>query len=204
MPERIALMVDGGFLKKKLQQKFNRFPTVTDITSFCNATLQKPALAQAQLLRIYFYDAPPFEGAVTNPLSRVVINLGGTPRAIQNTRLLRSLELEPNFAIRRGTVSCQGWKLGDAALRNISKLPRTIVAGDLVPDLKQKGVDMRIGLDIAWLATKGLVDGIALVTGDSDFIAPMKLARKEGLRIYLETLGHGVYVELKIHADIVL
>ena len=41
-------------------------------------------------------------------------------------------------------------------------------------------------------------------TGDSDFIAAMKLARKEGLRIYLETMNHPVYVELKVHADVLL
>ena len=108
------------------------------------------------------------------------------------------------FAVRRGVVSCQGWKLGDGALRSISKNPRAIAPHDLIPDLKQKGVDMRIGLDMAWLATKRIVEAVVLVTGDSDFIAAMKLARKEGLRIYLETMGHPVYVQLKVHADIVL
>jgi uncharacterized LabA/DUF88 family protein len=204
VPERIALMVDGGFLKKKLCQRNHRDATVQDIAGFCNIVLQKPPLAQAQLFRIYFYDAPPFEGKVTNPLSGAVQNMAGTAQAVQNTQLLRSLELQPNFAVRRGIVSCQGWKLGNAALRAISRQPRAITARDLVPDLKQKGVDMRIGLDIAWLATKRLIDGIALVTGDSDFIAPMKLARKEGIRIYLETMGHPVYIELKVHADILL
>ena len=204
MSEKTALMVDGGFLKKKLQQQYHRDATVQDITAFCTSVMQKPPLAQAQLFRIYFYDAPPFEGTIINPLSRAVTNMAGTPKAIQNVQLLRNLELQPNFAVRRGVVSCQGWKLGSAALRSISRLPRAVVAGDLVPDLKQKGVDMRIGLDIAWLATKRLVDAIALVTGDSDFIAAMKLARKEGIRIYLETMAHPVYVELKVHADIIL
>ena len=204
MSEKTALMVDGGFLKKKLLQRNHRDATVQDITAFCTSVMQKPPLAQAQLFRIYFYDAPPFEGTVTNPLSGVVTNMAGTPKALQNVQLLRSLELQPNFAVRRGVVSCQGWKLGSAALRSISNHPRAVAAGDLVPDLKQKGVDMRIGLDISWLATKRLVDAIALVTGDSDFIAAMKLARKEGMRIYLETLGHPVYVQLKAHADIVL
>jgi hypothetical protein len=32
----------------------------------------------------------------------------------------------------------------------------------------------------------------------------MKLARKKGVRLYLETLGHPVFHELKVHADIVL
>jgi len=204
VPEKLALMVDGGFLKKKLYQRIHHTPTVQEITAFCAAVMQKPALAQAQLLRIYFYDAPPFEGTVTNPLSGAAINMSGTPQAIQNTQLLRSLELQPNFAVRRGVVSCQGWKLGTAALRSLAQHPRAVTANDLVPDLKQKGVDMRIGLDIAWLATKRLVDAIALVTGDSDFIAAMKLARKEGLRIYLETMNHPVYVDLKVHADIIL
>jgi uncharacterized LabA/DUF88 family protein len=197
-------MIDGGFLKKKLQQRNHRIATVQDITGFCMTVLQKPSLAQSQLLRIYFYDAMPFEGTVRHPLSGLITNMAGTPQATQNTQLLRSLELQPNFAVRRGVVSCQGWKLGTAALRSLSRQPRLITAADLVPDLKQKGVDMRIGLDISWLATKRLVDAIALVTGDSDFIAAMKLARKEGMRIYLETMGHPVYVDLKAHADIVL
>lgn len=204
MSEKIALMVDGGFLKKKLYQRNHHDATVSEITAFCNALLQKAPLSQGKLFRIYFYDAPPFQGTVTNPLSRVVTNMAGTPRAVQNVQFLRSLELQPNFAVRRGVVSCQGWRLGTAALRQISRNPRPITANDLVPDLKQKGVDMRIGLDIAWLSTKRIVDAIVLVTGDSDFIAPMKLARKEGIRIYLETMGHPVYSELKVHADILL
>jgi len=203
--EKTALMIDGAFLKVKLQQNLHRFPTVNDITGFCTATMRKAPLTGAQLFRIYFYDAPPYQGAaVTNPLDGSVVNFAGTPRALQNENLLRDLELQPNFAVRRGVVSFQGWKLGDAALAAISAAPRPIAANDLIPDLKQKGVDMRIGLDIAWLATKRIADAIALVTGDSDFVPAMKLARKEGIRIYLETVGHPVYVQLKIHADIVL
>jgi uncharacterized LabA/DUF88 family protein len=204
MSEKIALMIDGAFLKIKLQKIHSRFPTAQDITSFCSNLMQKGPLSSAHILRIYFYDAPPYEGKVENPLSRVVTNYANSAKAIQNTNLHRSLELQPNFAVRRGTVSSQGWKLGGAALKSISRVPRQIVANDLVPDLKQKGVDMRIGLDIAWLSTKRLVDAIILVTGDSDFIAAMKLARKEGIRIYLETMGHPVHVQLKVHADIVL
>ena len=38
----------------------------------------------------------------------------------------------------------------------------------------QKGVDIRIGLDIARIAVKHIVDIIVLVTGDSDFVPVMK------------------------------
>jgi uncharacterized LabA/DUF88 family protein len=73
---------------------------------------------------------------------------------------------------------------------------------DLVPDLKQKGVDMKIGLDVAWLASKSIVERIVLVTSDSDFIPAMKFARREGVQIVLVTMGHRLIKrELKVHAD---
>ena len=103
-----------------------------------------------------------------------------------------------------------GWKLGKTALRSLGNkgegkvAAREVEARDIVPDISQKGVDMRIGLDIATLAIKRTVDVLVLVTGDSDFVPAMKLARKEGLRVYLECLGHPVLRELKAHSDYVL
>ncbi len=46
----------------------------------------------------------------------------------------------------------------------------------LRPDIRQKGVDMRIGLDIASLTLKQQVQVVVLVTADSDFIPAMKFA----------------------------
>ena len=67
------------------------------------------------------------------------------------------------------------------------------------------GPDMRIGLDIASLALKRLVFTVVIVTGDSDLVPAMRFARREGLRVLLDTLGsRSVRPELKIHADLVL
>ena len=196
--------MDGGFVKKKLRQQHRRFPTVHDVTGLCQAILAKAPLQGWELFRIYFYDAPPFERAGVNPISRVRVNFSGTPQAVQNENLLRDLELQPNFAVRRGSLALGGWKLGNTALQALAAAPRPLNANDLVPDFKQKGVDMRIGLDIAWLSLKRIVDGMVLVTSDSDFIPAMKLARKEGIRLFLETLGHPVFRDLKVHTDIIL
>ena len=73
-----------------------------------------------------------------------------------------------------------------------------------MPDISQKGVDIRIGLDIASIALKRLVRSVVLVTGDSDLVPAMKFARKEGLKVYLECMGHRVRPELKAHSDLVL
>ncbi len=204
MAEKAALLIDGGFVKKKLQGSNHRFPTVADVANFVTTTFAKPQLVGVSLFRIYFYDAPPYEGTATNPISGAVTNFSGTPQSSQNQALLQSLELQPNFAVRRGTLTVSGWKLGSAAIRSLAATPRPIAATDLVPDMGQKGVDMRIGLDIAWLSLKRIVDSVVLATGDSDFVPAMKFARREGLRIYLEAMGHAVRRELKVHADIVL
>jgi uncharacterized LabA/DUF88 family protein len=204
MSEKTALLMDGGFVKKKLEQRHHRFPTVADVETFCQATMAKTPLTGATLFRIYFYDAPPLRGTARNPLDGTVTNFSTTLQANRNDQLLQQLELRPNFAVRRGILTHTGWKLGRRALSQLSVTSRPVVGTDLVPNIGQKAVDMRIGLDIAWLSLKGIVDSVVLATGDSDFVPAMKFARKEGVRVYLETMGHGVRRELRVHADIVL
>lgn len=80
----------------------------------------------------------------------------------------------------------------------------TITADHLRPVISQKGVDMRLGLDIAALTLKRQADIIVLVTGDSDFVPAMKFARREGAQIFLAPLGHGIRDSLREHADLVL
>jgi uncharacterized LabA/DUF88 family protein len=204
MAEKIALLLDGGFVKKKLSERLKRFPVHQDILQLCQEILQKPRLADQDLFRIYYYDAPPHEGTARNPIDGSVVDFSNSPQASRNRALIDTLELQPDFAVRRGVLIQGGWKLGSSALRNLAKSPRVLTASDLVPDLKQKGVDIRIGLDIASIALKRVAQILVLVTGDSDFVPPMKLARTEGLKVYLETLGHGVKRDLKAHADYLL
>jgi len=49
-----------------------------------------------------------------------------------------------------------------------------------------------------------MVSVILVVTGDSDLVPAFRFARREGLRVYLDTLGHGVRRDLKAHTDLVL
>lgn len=64
---------------------------------------------------------------------------------------------------------------------------------------------MKIGLDIAWMSSKHTIDKLVLVAGDSDFVAPMKFARKEGILAYLYPMGQStIKMALREHADFVL
>lgn len=62
-----------------------------------------------------------------------------------------------------------------------------MIESDVTLDQRQKGVDMRIGLDIASVTCKKQADQIILISGDSDFVPAAKLARREGkvLILYL-------------------
>ena len=66
---------------------------------------------------------------------------------------------------------------------------------------QQKGVDMKIGMDIASLAYKKQVDQIVLIAGDADFVPAAKLARREGIDFVLDPLGHKIKDDLFEHID---
>jgi uncharacterized LabA/DUF88 family protein len=200
---RYAILLDGGFVIKKLERSLRRFPSGDDIQTLCSEISQHELLRGLELLRIYFYHAPPAKDNLTNPISKERINLSATPIFSKHASLLDKLELTPNFALRLGETVTQEWRLGSGAMKSLLSEQRPVEARDLVPNVTQKGVDLRIGLDIARLALREMVSAIVVVTGDSDLIPAFKFARREGLRVYLHALDHGIRRDLKAHADIV-
>ena len=72
---------------------------------------------------------------------------------------------------------------------------------DFNPALRQKGVDMRIGLDMASITLKRQANVIVLVAGDADFVPAAKLARREGVLFTLDPLWQNVSDDLLEHID---
>jgi len=204
MTGKYAILIDGGFINKKIQSKKKHFPTAEDIINECERIKNLPSLKNLSLLRIYYYHAPPLSEKIENPIDNAVTDLGQSQEFKNSTSLLDKLELKPDIALRLGEVFSSGWKLGYKATKDIAKKNRQIEARDFVPDINQKGVDLRIGLDIARLSLQHFVDVIVVVTGDSDFVPAFKFARREGVRVYLDYMGHGVRRELKAHVDLIL
>lgn len=60
---------------------------------------------------------------------------------------------------------------------------------------------MKIGIDIASLAYKHLVDQIILISGDSDFVPAAKLARREGIDFLLAPMTATIKPSLHEHID---
>ena len=57
-----AILLDGGFVTKVLEQQLHRFPEAADIAHECTRISHLADLAQHDFLRIYFYMLSPFPG----------------------------------------------------------------------------------------------------------------------------------------------
>jgi uncharacterized LabA/DUF88 family protein len=125
---------------------------------------------------------------VHNPFSRESIDFGATAAFRENLTLHKKLACEAFFANRLGELSFEGWA-PKGGLRKVKDGNVVLTGRDVKPLISQKGVDMRIGLDM---------------TSDSDFVPAMKFARREGAQVLLITLGHGVKESMRMHADVVI
>jgi uncharacterized LabA/DUF88 family protein len=108
-------------------------------------------------------------------------------------------------ALRLGQISdVRHWAIKAEAMQDIVKGKRmhdTLGPDDVQLDVKQKGVDMRIGVDVASRAYKKLVDRIVLVAGDADFVPAAKLARREGIDFVLDSMHAHINDALYEHID---
>jgi hypothetical protein len=145
---RAAVLLDGGFVTKKLSVLLGRFPLGSDVVELATRLMGHTRLAGVEVFRIFYYDAPPMNGTKENPVDGSLFDFGAHPTYNRNQALQESLAVTADFAVRRGETVFHGWRLRPRALRELTKSPRALSAADLVPDVTQKGVDLRIGRDV--------------------------------------------------------
>jgi uncharacterized LabA/DUF88 family protein len=197
-----SIMLDGGFVKRKVGSAAK--PAMSqDVVRLTRAIRAHALLASHRLHRIYFYDAAPSAEIIQNPFSKERTDFSLTRAYRANEVMHDQLACESFFANRLGELSFDGWT-PKKDLRKTTEESLTLRSDDIKPVVNQKGVDMRIGLDMASLSLKKLSSVIVLVTGDSDFVPAMKFARREGSQVILVTLGHGVKDSMRHHADAVI
>ncbi|WP_419951003.1 hypothetical protein [Candidatus Palauibacter sp.] len=215
---RFAILVDGDYMKKQLESTLKRFPTVqdfraerrifyytADVSSMLTPTFTLSP-GRSSVHRIFYYTADPYDGTQSNPL-RGAINFATSRTHQQNTALIEQLEREDDVAVRRGVVVPRSGLAVDKPFhKSTDQTTRTNAA--LAPPPISVPISSRkastIGLDIATLALKRLVTDIVVVTGDLDMVPAFKLARTEGLRVYVDMMGAGGRRKLRVHSDRVL
>ena len=208
-PNRLAVLLDGEWIRKTLYEGGNPSPSPHDLANVVHEITERSSdLSDYKIYRVFYYTARPLGSKAKHPLTGKEIDFKKTSVYKANQQFISQLELQPNFAIREGQLRIRGWKIKEP-IAPTSSTPMqsyqiTIGPDDMVPNIQQKGVDICIGVDLAVLATKRLVSSVLIITGDTDMIPAFKLARTEGLRVYLATLGVQVRSELRAHADVVI
>jgi uncharacterized LabA/DUF88 family protein len=184
--KKTALLIDAGWFLKGLADQISvKWPSAKQVCTAVKSTL----LETEDLYRIFYYDCRPFDGTVTNPISGASDDFTKKPAFAGRNKFLDAMEQEEFVALRLGELKMQGWDIRPTfknSLQNgaVSKMTED----DMHPNFKQKGVDMKIGIDVASLAFKRIVDRIVLFSNDADMIPAMKLARREGVQIFLAQL----------------
>lgn len=204
MTAKVNILIDGGFFIQKFKERTGKMPTADDIeaeVATIMAETQKKTGSDCKdvLFRVYYYDCTPFDGKVKKPGDTKETDYSLTKAYSVKQMVLKNIAQKERFAVRLGELSFDGW--------NENKIIDSTTGKETIeyfPKLRQKGVDMKVGLDMAYMALKRIVDKVVLVAGDSDFVAPMKFVRKEGIQVYLYSMGHKVKSQLVEHSDFVI
>ena len=206
--KKTAILIDGGFYKKRaftIYGKQTPEEQVEKLISHCYKHLRHKG-EHTDLYRIFYYDCPPLDKKVVHPLTGETIDFKTKDSYKDNMAFLDLLRHKRKVALRLGKLSGNGsdFILPAYNVRKICNGTLTfdkLKESDFKLDIRQKGVDMRIGIDIASLSFKHQVDQIVLIAGDSDFVPAAKTARREGIDFVLDPMWNQISSDLMEHID---
>lgn len=222
MDIKVAVLVDGSFFLKRLEFfKRKYYPSLPELTpeqtvQILSTTIKRHLNGGGKdiyqhLYRVFYYDSPPLDIKAHYPLlepgetNKRVIDFSKDPKGIHRNKILDELKKQRKFALRLGTIKHdKQWKLTDNALNELLEGKRNfsdLTNNDFYYSMRQKGVDIKLGVDVSTLAQGKLVDKIVLIAGDSDFVPAAKLARVSGVDFVLDALRNNIDPTLHEHID---
>lgn len=207
--KKTAILVDGGFYRRRAQKKNGEKTSLQraeELDSYCRRHLTEKHGRVHDLYKIFYYDCPPINKKVYHPFLKTQIDFSKSELNVWMTEFLSELKKHRKFALRMGKLAdnqaCYTLRVDIVKRLCLGKLSfEDLKEEDFMLKVDQKGVDIKIGLDIASLAYKKQVDQIVLISGDSDFVSAAKLARREGIDFILDPLGANIKEDLFEHID---
>lgn len=202
----VAILVDGGFYRRRAAKLFGEKgprERADELIQYCQRHVRR---ANGTLYRIFYYDCPPSEKVIYHPLTKKSVNLRKSDEYRWMVDFHREIVERRKVAFRRGEQleSQTGYQLRRDSLKALLSDRITLAElteADFTLDITQKGVDMRMGLDIAALAAQGRVDQIVMIAGDSDFVPAAKHARRSGIDFILDPMWNDISQSLNEHID---
>ncbi len=160
----LAILIDGAYLDRVAEDDFHARIDYRKLIPAIHKAVADDTAEPLSLLRTYYYNALPFRS--NNPAEDEAARYSSVARFFDFLGRL------PKFEVR----------LGNLALRGSDSSGR--------PILEQKQVDVLLALDIVLLSTRRVVTHLAIITGDSDLLPAVRVAREEGASIWI---FHGPY-----------
>ena len=205
---KTAILVDGGFYRRRAFVAYgDKTPSerADELYAYCKRHLKTHG-ENNELYRIFYYDCPPMTRQIFHPLTQKNVNFAKSDTYTWATNFFDELKKKRKVALRMGELAEQQahYILKNNKLNQLIRGQITVqdlTEKDFLFNVEQKGVDMRIGLDIASLSYKKQVDQIVLISGDSDFVSAAKLARREGIGFILDALHTNIKPNLFEHID---
>jgi uncharacterized LabA/DUF88 family protein len=206
---RVAILVDLSFFLmryRKLKHTSNQPLVAADVAKQVWSTARAHVDKDTdQIYRILVYDCRPLHKKAHNPISKKPVDFSQTETYRFRNELHAALVCMRKVALRLGELASRSrWVIKENPTKEL--LAGRITANqlkesDVEYDVRQKGVDIKIGIDIASIAYKKLADRVVLITGDADFVPAAKLARREGLDVVLDPLWAPIAPSLNEHID---
>ena len=206
---KVAILIDGGFFLKRVYRlcKPEERNKVASVKKFINILCVEHARRlDQQIYRVFFYDCPPIDAGLHNPLSDKFVKFKESPLYKFKMELFEELRTMRKMALRLGRLNYDSsWQIVPEKVKDLLK--KRITVDDLDPDsdvkpcFRQKQVDMKIGIDIASMVLKKQVQTIVLVAGDGDFVPASKFARREGVDFILDPMWAPINPDLNEHVD---
>lgn len=205
---KTAILVDGGFYRRRAQKVFGDIPAqqrAIELANYCKRHLNSHG-ENNELYRIFYYDCPPTSKRIYHPLLKKQIDFSKTELYTWMNQFLNELKKKRKFAIRLGKLAEEQahYTIRPDIIKKLCNGTidfSNLTEDDFCIEIDQKGVDMKIGLDIASISYKKQVEQIILISGDSDFVSAAKLARREGIDFILDPLGAPIKPDLFEHID---
>lgn len=205
---KTAILVDGGYYRKRaiaLWGKRSADERADELFRYCMLHISEPDEPR-DLYRIFYYDCCGLMRQMAHPLTGAVIDYSTCAGTKWTKDFFDNLATKRKVAIRRGELAENQAEfiLKPSALNDLLRGKRTVdelTIGDFRLDVKQKGVDMRIGLDAASIAMGKLATQIVLIAGDSDFLPVAKIARRSGIDFILDPMKQRPKASLQEHVD---
>lgn len=204
---RIAVLIDGGFFIKRFNHLYNSDGRMSgeQVADAMYTMAHRHLRANDVLYRVFYYDCAPMSKKMHNPVTKKAIDFSKTEQYRFRMELMECLKHKRKVALRLGTLKEDGtWMIRPRVVKDLLKGKTTIAdlkEDDVYLEVRQKGIDMKIGVDIASLSLKRFVDVIVLFSGDSDFVPAAKLARREGIDFVLDPMHANVESQLFEHID---